>query len=138
MDYTEEEISQAMELIPSLWIQKYAIKTSQGLPLEFKAHKFLKDIIDDMSPLQVILKAPQVGCSEAQIIKTMYVAKKLKKDIIYTLPTQGDVHDMAGGKINRLIAQNPILGEWVKDHDTVEQKSIGDNNEVSYDGFFIS
>ena len=44
-----------------------------------------------------------------------------------TLPTQGDVSDMAGGKINRIVAQNPVLGEWVKEHDTVEQKSIGDS-----------
>ena len=28
---------------------------------------------------------------------------------------------------HRIIAQNPIFGEWVKDHDTVEQKQVGDN-----------
>lgn len=95
------------------------------------------DPMNDMSPLQVWLKPPQIGASEGQILKTFFVAKKLKKDIIYTLPTQGDVHDMAGGKINRIVAQNPILGTWVKDHDTVEQKSIGDNI-IHYRGSFTT
>lgn len=116
-----------MELLPSLWIQKHQIKNESGVPIEFDRHNFMRDLYNDMSPLQVWLKPPQIGATVAQIIKSFYVANKLHKDIIYTLPTQGDVQDMAGGKINRIVAQNPVLKEWVKDHDTVEQKSIGDN-----------
>ena len=44
-----------------------------------------------------------------------------------TLPTETDVREMAGGKINRIIAQNPLLKSWTKDHDTIEQKSVGGN-----------
>ncbi len=122
---TDEEVSQAMELIPSLWIEKYSIKNEAGLPIEFHNHKFLRDIYDDMSDFQVVLKPPQVGMTVLQIIKTLWCAKKRAWDIIYTLPTATDVNDMAGGKINRIIAQNPILSKWVQDHDTVEQKSVG-------------
>ncbi len=111
--------------MPSLWVEKYQIKNEAGIPIEFDDHYFMRDFYDDMNPLQVMLKAPQIGATVAQIVKSFYCAKKKGWDIIYTLPTQSDVHDMAGGKINRIVAQNPILGEWVKDHDTVEQKSIG-------------
>lgn len=97
----------------------------------------MRDLYDDMSNLQVWLKPPQIGATVAQIIKTLYCAKKKGWDIIYTLPTQSDVYDMAGGKINRLVAQNPILGEWIKDHDTVEQKSVG-RNIIHYRGTFTS
>lgn len=124
-----------MELFPSLWVEKYKIKNESGLPIEFDDHYFMRPLYDDMSNLQVWLKPPQIGATVAQIIKTMYCAKKYGWDIIYTLPTQSDVNDMAGGKINRLIAQNPILLEWVKDHDTVEQKSIG-KNIIHYRGTF--
>lgn len=124
-----------MELYPSLWVEKYKIKNESGTPIEFDDHYFMRDLYDDMSNLQVWLKPPQIGATVAQIIKTMYCAKKLGWDIIYTLPTQSDVNDMAGGKINRLIAQNPVLLEWVKDHDTVEQKSIG-KNIIHYRGTF--
>lgn len=125
----------AKEAFPTLWIEKYGIKNEAGLPIEFENHHFMRDFYDDMSPLQVMLKAPQIGATVAQIIKTFYCAKKKGWDIIYTLPTQSDVNDMAGGKINRVIAQNPIIGEWVKDHDTVEQKSIG-SSIIYYRGTF--
>ncbi len=93
------------------------------------------DFINDTSPLQALLKPPQIGATESEIVKSMWVAKKLRKDIIYTLPTQSDVYDMGGGKVNRIVAQNPVLKEWVKNHDTVEQKSIGDNI-IYYRGTF--
>ena len=98
-----------------------------GIPIEFRKRKFLIDIYNDLSPLQVWLKPPQIGATVCQTLKSFYVAKKLRRQIIYTLPTQGDVQDMVGGSINRIIAQNPILMSWVKDHDTVEQKSVGDS-----------
>lgn len=123
---TKAQIRQALDAYPSLWATQ--LKTSAGLPFEFANRKFMIDILNDFSPKQVILKAPQVGMSETQFIKACYIAKKKHKDIIYTLPSQSDVQDMVGGKFNRIIAQNPtILGEWVKDHDSVEQKQIGDN-----------
>lgn len=110
-----------------IFLEENHIKNEQGLPLDFKDHAFLWDIYQDMSPLQVILKPPQIGLTVLNLLKALWVAKNKHKDIIYTLPTQADVWDMAGGKVNRLIAQNPILQQWTKDHDSVEQKTVGDN-----------
>lgn len=103
--------------------------------MEFKDHAFMWDMINDLSPLQAWLKPPQVGASESQIVKTLWCAKNKHWDIIYTLPTDTDRNDMAGGKTNRIIAQNSILGEWTNDHDTVEQKSVG-SNIIHYRGTF--
>ncbi len=124
-----------MELIPTLWMQKHKIKTSQGLPFEFDNHGFMWDPINDMSPFQAWLKPPQIGASESKIVKTFYCAKKKAWDIIYTLPTDVDRNDMAGSKVNRIVAQNPILGAWTKDHDSVEQKAVG-SNIIHYRGTF--
>lgn len=124
-EFSLEDISQAAELYPSLWIEKHGIKNENGLPIEFYDHNFMRDLYDDMSPLQAWLKSPQVGATTAQIVKTFYVADKKGKQIIYTLPTDGDIKDMAGGKVNRIVAQNPDIGLMVKDHDSVEQKSVG-------------
>lgn len=134
-EYTDAQVREAAELYPYLWVKQHKIKTSNGLPFEFEAHRFMKDPINDMHPLQVWLKPPQIGASETEIVKSFYVAKKLKKDIIYTLPTATDRDDMVGSKVNRIIAQNPILQQWVRDHDTVEQKSVG-NNIIHYRGTF--
>src|SRR5665213_1786254 len=119
-EYTSEELTEAAELFPSLWVKQHNICNENGLPIEFENHRFMKALYDDMSPLQVWLKSPQVGATTAQIVKSFYVADKKGKQIIYTLPTDSDIKDMAGGKINRIVAQNPILGQMVKEHDSVE------------------
>lgn len=137
MTYTEEEISEAMEHLPALWVLKHGIKNEAGFPIEFQKRRFLWDIYNDLSPNQALLKPPQIGATVMNTIKSMYVAKKMRRQIIYTLPTQGDVQDMVGGSINRIIAQNPVLLEWIKDHDTVEQKSVGDSI-IFYRGTFTS
>lgn len=137
MIYTEAQISEAMEGSPALWAIKHKIKNEVGFPIEFSKRKFLFDIYNDLSPRIVILKPPQIGATVMNALKSFWVAKKLRRQIIYTLPTQGDVQDMVGGSFNRIIAQNPILMDWVKDHDTIEQKSVG-NSIIFYRGTFTA
>lgn len=124
MSYTKEQLA---EHDIHCFIEAYNLKNEQGLPLDFHNHMFLWDIYSDLSPFQAIIKPPQIGMTVLMIIKSFWMAKNKCKDIIYTLPTQSDVTDMAGGKVNRLLAQNPILLEWVKNHDSVEQKTVGSN-----------
>jgi hypothetical protein len=126
-----------MEGSPALWAIKHKIKNEVGFPIEFQKRKFLFDIYNDLSPLQVILKPPQVGMTVCNILKAFYIAKKLRRQIIYTLPTMGDVQDMVGGSFNRIIAQNAILQDWTKDHDTVEQKQVGEAM-IFYRGTFTA
>lgn len=116
-----------MEGLPALWVLKHRIRNESGLLIDFEKRKYLWDIYNDLSSKQVLCKPPQMGATIMSMLKALWVAKKLKKDIIYTLPTATDVVDIVGGSTNRIIAQNEILRGWVKDHDTVEQKSVGDN-----------
>lgn len=133
--YSSSELHHAIESVPSLWAA--TLKNEQGIALDFTKRKFLIDIYNDLSPLQVLLKPPQIGATVMNTLKSMWVAKKLRRQIIYTLPTQGDVQDMVGGSINRIIAQNVTLSKWVRDHDTIEQKSVGDSI-IFYRGTFTA
>lgn len=117
-------------------IQQNQIKTEQGHPLNFDDHLFLFDPYRDLSPKQAILKAAQIGMSTLAIIKVMWLAKNKGLNCIYTLPTANDVNDFVGGKVNKIIAQNPIYQKWTKDRDTIEQKSIG-NSTIYYRGTFL-
>jgi len=112
---------------PVLWIEENVIKNEQGTKIDFYEHLFQYDIYEDLSPKQVIYKPAQVGFSTMVILKTLWLANYRDMDIIYTLPTANDVKDFVGGKVNRLIAQNPILSEWVSDKDSIEQKRINGN-----------
>lgn len=105
----------------------YQIKNEQGRKLDFQDHAFLWEIYSDLAPHQAIMKAAQIGFSTTAIIKSLWLAHVKKLDMIYTLPTYGDVHDFVTSKVNRIIEQNPILQEWTKDRDTIEQKKVGDS-----------
>ena len=91
------------------FIGKHDIKTDTGVPLDFKDHQFMWDIYRDLSPYQVIMKAAQVTMSTCATIKAFWIAKYKGMDLIYTLPTESDRNTFVGGKVNRIVAQNPIL-----------------------------
>lgn len=80
-----------------------------------------------MSPKQVIFKAAQIGFSTLAVVKSMWISRYRKMDIIYTLPTESDRNEFVSGKVNRIIAQNTVLQQYTKDKDSVEQKKIGEN-----------
>ena len=109
------------------WLRENEIKNEIGLPLDFYDHLFLYDIYRDQSPKLVCYKAAQVGFTTMALLKSMWLAKTKGMDVIYTMPTADDIKTIVGGKSNRLITQNPILQQYVKDKDSIEQKQVGDN-----------
>lgn len=109
------------------FLEKYQLKNERGDVLDFKDHGFLWDVYSDQSPRLVCMKAAQVGFTTLAINKTAHMTKFRKMDVIYILPTAADVQSFVGGKVNRIISANPILQEWTKDKDSVEQKQFGDN-----------
>lgn len=118
-----------------LWVRDNELKNEKGEPIEFQRHKFLKDIYDDMTPVQVARKSAQIGYSVMKTLKTMWLAKYRNYNIIYTLPTFSDVGQIVPSKVNALIQQNPILGYWTRDKDTTFQKKIG-KSFIYYRGTF--
>lgn len=111
----------------------YTIKNEAGTVLDFSEHSFLWDIYSDFSPHIAIRKAAQVGFTTTAIIKSLWLAKAKKMDIIYTMPTYSDTHTMVTSKVNRIIDQNPIFKLWTNDKDTIEQKRVG-NSVIYYRG----
>ena len=109
------------------WIITNQIKNEKGDTIEFSKHKYLFHPYSDTSKNLVIMKAAQVGASTMEIIKNIYDIRRQKMDCIYTLPTQDDVNEFVGGKVNRIIQQNPVLQAWTKEKDTIEQKKFGES-----------
>jgi hypothetical protein len=108
------------------WIIEHKIKNEAGIPLDFRDHLFLFDIYSDTSPKLVCYKAAQIGFTTMAILKALWIAKMKHVDIIYTMPTTDDAKGLVGGKVNRMITQNLILQQYVKDKDSVEQKAVDD------------
>lgn len=111
------------------WITSRQIKNEKGDPITFRNHEYLVRIYADDSPNLVVMKSAQCGLSTAAILRNHFDAKQYKLDIIYTLPTDGDVNTFVSGKVNRIIANNPDMLRDVVDKDSVEQKKIGNSYE---------
>lgn len=109
------------------WILDNEIKNEKGDLIEFWDHPYQFDIYLDPADNLVVLKPAQVGLSTVEVIRNHYDAKNEKMDIIYTLPTDQDVGVFVGGKVNRIIANNPCMLADVKDKDTIEHKAVGDS-----------
>lgn len=109
------------------WIDHHKIKNEKGDPIEWIKHQFQIDIYNDQSQNLVVTKAAQVGLSTLEVLKNIRDAESNKMDIIYTLPTDGDVSVFVGGKVNRIISNNPHLEKLTADKDSIEQKQIGNS-----------
>lgn len=120
-----EDLKELIGIDCDAWIEYYQIKNEKGEPITFEKHQFLIDIYNDQSDNLVVKKAAQVGLSTLEILKNVRDAEMQRMDIIYTLPTDNDVGVFVGGKVNRIIANNPHLESLTEDKDTVEQKQIG-------------
>jgi len=57
------------------------------------------------------LKAAQICFTVTAIIKAIYAAKHKKMNIVYTLPSEGDINDIVSSKVNGIINNNAILQE---------------------------
>lgn len=109
------------------WILHNKIKTEKGDPVDIFHHRFLYDILRDPAQNLVVTKGAQVGMSTAQILRNHFAAKHKKMDLLYTLPTDNDVNLFVGGKVNRIIANNPCMLLDVADKDSIQQKQVGDS-----------
>jgi len=109
------------------WMIENKIKNEKGGAIEFDNHPFLLDIYDDQSQNICIMKPAQVGLSTLAIIKNHADAKQQKMDIIYTLPTDGDVNTFVSGKVNRIIANNQCMLDDVADKDSIQQKQMDES-----------
>jgi hypothetical protein len=71
------------------------------------------------------LNLPIIGINSGSLCRFLYCFEHV--GVLEGLPSDADRNAFVGGKVNRMIAQNPIFQEWTKDKDSVEQKQIGAN-----------
>src|SRR3990167_10638574 len=79
---------------PLVWVVDNALKNERGTELEFRKHRFLKDIYDDFTPIQSVRKAAQIGFTTMQVLKAIHACKYKSWSIIYTLPTFSSVQEV--------------------------------------------
>lgn len=111
---------------PAMWMLKNNFINERGIPLAFdENHLFLYEIYKDLSPRQVLKKAAQIGASVMLNLKSFYMCKYKKYDVIYTMPSDTDVYEFVRTKTDKIFMSNPVLRKDIK-IDNVGLKGIVD------------
>lgn len=111
---------------PLAWVVEEGFVSETLKPIEFRKHRFMIRPFNDLHPDQVCMKSAQVGWSVTYILKAIWLAHKLKVNVLYVLPTQKVVDDFVRPKVDPLIKANPKLLNLIKGTDSVRIKQIGD------------
>lgn len=108
------------------------IVNENGLPINFKRHQFLLDFYTDKTPRIVAKKCSQVGFSTTAILRSIHLAKYMKANIIYLLPSKSIVKDFVVPKVDPLIAANPTLKTIMGATDNLGLKSVGTGKDQRF------
>lgn len=112
---------------PLAFTHNHTIVNENGVPLEFRDHKFLLQPMADMTPEQVIMKPSQIGWTVVVgINKSLWLAKYMRANVIYTMPSRTAIKDFVSPKVDPIIAQNKIYQGWVGKTDSSALKAVGD------------
>lgn len=102
------------------------LKNENGSLIEFRDHYFMIQPYLDMSPNQAHRKCSQIGGSVKEIIKSVYVAKHLRANIIYTMPTRNAIRDFVLPKVDPILQANPALSSMIAKTNSIDLKRVGD------------
>lgn len=106
------------------WIAQNELKNSKGETFEWKDHWFLVDPLCDWHPYQGYNKASQLGASESiGVLKSIYSAKELGYNVIYTLPTDKFLFKFVPPKVDQIINNNPLFSD-IKGGTTLKQVQV--------------
>lgn len=112
---------------PLAFIHNHHIVNENGIPLEFRDHKFLLQPMADLTPEQVIMKPSQIGWTVVVgINKSLWLAKYMKANVIYTMPSRTAIKDFVSPKVDPIISQNKIYQGWLGKTDSSALKAVGD------------
>ena len=115
------------DLSPLSFLHNQKILNENGRRMEFEDHKFLIDPMTDFTKEQVIMKPSQVGWTVAVgINKSFWLAKFMKANIIYTMPSRTAIKDFVSPKVDPIVAQNPIYKSWMGETNSAALKAVGD------------
>lgn len=128
LELNEEEIltAESIQTNAAMWVMLNEFVNENQKKFEFDNHRYMIQPYSDNSPDQVIMKSAQVGWSVLAILKSIHVAKYLKLNVIYVLPTRNVVHDFVIPKVDPIIASNPSIAEMFTKTDSISLKQVGD------------
>jgi len=113
----------------SRWASK---RREMGAPFPgkygWKYHPWVREILDSQASFNYAMKAAQLGITEVAINRALFVIDRLRRDVLYVLPTALNASDFSKARFNTALALSDYLKRLFTDTDTVNLKRAGANS----------
>jgi len=111
------------------WIIENKMQTENEHLFDFDDHRFMIQPYTDMSPEQWWAKCAQVGGTDANMMKSAYMAIHYDLNVIYVLPSRSVTEGFVKPKVDKLYQKNPAIMK----HLVTDTKNLkGLNNSFVY------
>lgn len=92
-----------------------------------KYHPWVREMHDSWAPFNYSMKGAQLGVTEVGINRAFYTIDKLKRDVLYVLPTALNATRFSKSRFGGALNHSPYLKSIFTDTNTVNLKQAGSN-----------
>lgn len=108
--------------------RRYMMVKGQPRPFSTKRHPWVREPLDSEASQNWFMKSAQMGVTEAAINRALYTIDRLRRDVLYVLPTAAVANDFSRARFKTALDLSPYLKSIFTDVDTVGLKQAGNTN----------
>lgn len=119
----------------SIWAFANLLKNEKKQPFDPTRFPYMRQPLEDFSPLMAIQKATQTSATFHMQVKELWLAGHKPLTIVHTMPTIEDVQDYSGGRFKPMVSSHPyVKGLLSGEVDKVGQKLFKSGGQVYFRG----
>jgi len=90
-------------------------------------HPWVREMHNSWAPFNYAMKGAQTGVTEVGINRAFYIIDKMKRDVLYVLPTNKVAVDFSKARFGSALAMSPYIASMFTDTNSVGLKMAGPN-----------
>lgn len=91
------------------WVQRYRGSLAEGVAFDLSQHRYLRGVYEETGREIAIMKSGQGGASEYCISRALWSCDVRQMNVLYLLPTTGDISDFSQMRIGSAIDASTYL-----------------------------
>lgn len=99
----------------------------QPAPYSARLHPWVVEMHNSKAAFNYAMKGAQLGVTEVAINRALYIIDKLKRDVLYVLPTSTTAGDFSKARFGGALSLSPYLKSLFTDTNAVNLKQAGAN-----------
>ncbi len=103
------------------------IVTAESETYSDKYHPWVREMHNSWAPFNYAMKGAQTGVTEVGINRAFYIIDKMKRDVLYVLPTNKVAVDFSKARFGSALAMSPYIASMFTDTNSVGLKMAGAN-----------